>query len=196
MWCASHELMALVFVPPPVQMLVPPDHVSRSPNDTYYVTKDTVLRCHTSAHQGEMLRKGQRAFLVTGEPHAQSSFSIFCWVFDTSANMLGTPSSKLHQPVIPPVMRGCHHASHVAPHALLPPAQFCMLTPPAFPACPAQATCTAVTPSTPPTTLCSTRWRGSGCSAKRWEGGCGVPLGVRGMRGRDEGEGHRSESKE
>ena len=33
------------------QVLVPKDHVSRSPNDTYYVNSETVLRCHTSAHQ-------------------------------------------------------------------------------------------------------------------------------------------------
>lgn len=33
------------------QMLVPADHISRSPNDTYYVSADKVLRCHTSAHQ-------------------------------------------------------------------------------------------------------------------------------------------------
>ena len=45
---------------------MPVDHVSRSPNDTYYVDPDTVLRCHTSAHQAEMLRRGLSAFLVTG----------------------------------------------------------------------------------------------------------------------------------
>ena len=28
-------------------VLVPPDHVSRSPNDTYYVAADQVLRCDT-----------------------------------------------------------------------------------------------------------------------------------------------------
>ena len=32
-------------------VLVPADHVSRGANDTYYVDSDTVLRCHTSAHQ-------------------------------------------------------------------------------------------------------------------------------------------------
>jgi phenylalanyl-tRNA synthetase alpha chain len=48
------------------EVLVPADHVSRSPNDTYYINKETVLRCHTSAHQAETLRKGERAFLVTG----------------------------------------------------------------------------------------------------------------------------------
>jgi phenylalanyl-tRNA synthetase alpha chain len=48
-------------------MLVPADHVSRNPNDTYYVNPSTVLRCHTSAHQAEMLRRGEAAFLVTGD---------------------------------------------------------------------------------------------------------------------------------
>ena len=48
------------------EVLVPADHVSRNPNDTYYIDSETVLRCHTSAHQAETLRKGERAFLVTG----------------------------------------------------------------------------------------------------------------------------------
>ncbi len=48
------------------EVLVPADHVSRSPNDTYYVNTSTVLRCHTSAHQAETLRAGHPAFLVTG----------------------------------------------------------------------------------------------------------------------------------
>ena len=49
------------------EVLVPADHVSRNPNDTYYVDPDTVLRCHTSAHQAELLRQGEKAFLVTGD---------------------------------------------------------------------------------------------------------------------------------
>ena len=49
---------------------MPADHVSRNPNDTYYIDTETVLRCHTSAHQAETLRKGKRAFLVTGMPLA------------------------------------------------------------------------------------------------------------------------------
>ena len=32
-------------------VLVPADHISRSANDTFYVDEQTVLRCHTSAHQ-------------------------------------------------------------------------------------------------------------------------------------------------
>jgi phenylalanyl-tRNA synthetase alpha chain len=55
------------------EVLVPADHVSRSPNDTYYVNTDTVLRCHTSAHQAEMLRSGQSAFLVTGDVYRRDS---------------------------------------------------------------------------------------------------------------------------
>lgn len=55
------------------EVLVPEDHVSRSPNDTYYVNPDTVLRCHTSAHQAEMLRSGHTAFLVTGDVYRRDS---------------------------------------------------------------------------------------------------------------------------
>jgi len=48
------------------EVLVPADHVSRSPNDTYYIDAETVLRCHTSAHQAATLRAGHSAFLITG----------------------------------------------------------------------------------------------------------------------------------
>lgn len=54
-------------------VLVPADHVSRSPNDTYYVDDETVLRCHTSAHQAATLQKGERAFLVTGDVYRRDS---------------------------------------------------------------------------------------------------------------------------
>ncbi|XAR59403.1 Phenylalanine--tRNA ligase [Bertholletia excelsa] len=54
-------------------LLVPEDHVSRSYNDTYYVDSQTVLRCHTSAHQAELLRKGYTHFLVTGDVYRRDS---------------------------------------------------------------------------------------------------------------------------
>ncbi|CAI9090623.1 OLC1v1025437C1 [Oldenlandia corymbosa var. corymbosa] len=54
-------------------VLVPADHVSRSYNDTYYVDSQTVLRCHTSAHQAELLRKGHNYFLVTGDVYRRDS---------------------------------------------------------------------------------------------------------------------------
>lgn len=48
-------------------LLVPEDHVSRSRNDTYYVNKTTVLRCHTSAHQVDAMRKGLTSILISGD---------------------------------------------------------------------------------------------------------------------------------
>jgi phenylalanyl-tRNA synthetase alpha chain len=45
---------------------IPTDHPSRQKTDTYYLNKDTVLRTHTSAHQNELLSKGERQFLVSG----------------------------------------------------------------------------------------------------------------------------------
>jgi len=54
-------------------VLTPPDHVIRSYNDTYYVNADTVLRCHTSAHQAEMLREGHTHFLVTGDVYRRDA---------------------------------------------------------------------------------------------------------------------------
>lgn len=54
-------------------VLVPADHVSRSYNDTYYVDSQTVLRCHTSAHQAELLRQGNTHFLVTGDVYRRDS---------------------------------------------------------------------------------------------------------------------------
>ena len=54
-------------------VLVPPDHVSRGSNDTYYVDETHVLRCHTSAHQLEMLKDGATKFLVTGDVYRRDS---------------------------------------------------------------------------------------------------------------------------
>lgn len=48
-------------------LLVGPDHVSRRPSDTYYVTDDTLLRTHTSAHQSKFISSGVNAFLCSGD---------------------------------------------------------------------------------------------------------------------------------
>lgn len=48
-------------------LLIPPDHPGRQKSDTYYVTADTVLRTHTSAHQSQHLRNGHERFLCTGD---------------------------------------------------------------------------------------------------------------------------------
>ncbi|KAL6561850.1 hypothetical protein OROGR_002857 [Orobanche gracilis] len=54
-------------------VLVPDDHVSRSYNDTYYVDSETVLRCHTSAHQADLLKEGHTHFLVAGDVYRRDS---------------------------------------------------------------------------------------------------------------------------
>lgn len=49
-------------------LLIPPDHVSRSKSDTYYVEHPNLcLRTHTSAHQLELLKEGHKQFLCTGD---------------------------------------------------------------------------------------------------------------------------------
>lgn len=47
--------------------MIPLSHPARSKSDTYYVNESLVLRTHTSAHQNELLSKGYKNFLVTGD---------------------------------------------------------------------------------------------------------------------------------
>lgn len=49
-----------------VKLLIPDDHPTRFPTDTYFFDKDTVLRTHTTAHDFEMLKK-HNAFLIAGD---------------------------------------------------------------------------------------------------------------------------------
>lgn len=49
------------------ELLTPADHPSRSISDTFYRTPELVLRPHTSAHQTQLLRQGDNAFLVAGD---------------------------------------------------------------------------------------------------------------------------------
>lgn len=49
-------------------LLIPRNHPSRSPSDTYYLNKSTLLRTHTSAHQTSVLRRLQgNMFLLTAD---------------------------------------------------------------------------------------------------------------------------------
>lgn len=48
-------------------LLIPHDHPARSKSDTYYLNSDKVLRTQTSAHQVQLLKKGETSFLVTGD---------------------------------------------------------------------------------------------------------------------------------
>eukprot|EP00441_Pelagodinium_beii_P037207 CAMPEP_0197644568 /NCGR_PEP_ID=MMETSP1338-20131121/17498_1 /TAXON_ID=43686 ORGANISM="Pelagodinium beii, Strain RCC1491" /NCGR_SAMPLE_ID=MMETSP1338 /ASSEMBLY_ACC=CAM_ASM_000754 /LENGTH=467 /DNA_ID=CAMNT_0043217987 /DNA_START=60 /DNA_END=1463 /DNA_ORIENTATION=+ len=51
------------------KLRVPPDHISRSPSDTYYVNADMVLRTHTSAHQCKYMAQYPeiKSFLCAGD---------------------------------------------------------------------------------------------------------------------------------
>ena len=49
------------------KLLIEKDHPSRRTSDTYDIDSENVLRTHTSAHQNELLMKGLRKFLVTGD---------------------------------------------------------------------------------------------------------------------------------
>lgn len=48
-------------------MLVPENHGSRKKSDTYYINEKQLLRCHTSAHQVELIEKNIDAFVVVGD---------------------------------------------------------------------------------------------------------------------------------
>jgi len=49
------------------KLLISKDHPARSKSDTYYMSENTVLRTHTSAHQNQLLSLGYKSFLVTGD---------------------------------------------------------------------------------------------------------------------------------
>ena len=77
-------------------LLIPSDHVSRSYNDTYYVNSETVLRCHTSAHQAQMLREGHTHFLVTGDVYRRDAidathYPVFHQVLKKELHRLALP---------------------------------------------------------------------------------------------------------
>ncbi|KAI9143839.1 hypothetical protein BKA69DRAFT_1059288 [Paraphysoderma sedebokerense] len=48
-------------------LLTPPNHPSRSKQDSYYFNSTTLLRPHTSAHQIQMLRNGTTEFLLSAD---------------------------------------------------------------------------------------------------------------------------------
>jgi phenylalanyl-tRNA synthetase alpha chain len=54
-------------------LLIPKDHPSRAPSDTFYSDESTVLRTHTSAHQNQLLKSGKRYFLVTGDVYRRDT---------------------------------------------------------------------------------------------------------------------------
>ena len=69
-------------------VLTPEDHVSRSPNDTYYVNSETVLRCHTSAHQASQIEALLINSVLSGptlKDEADALERSFCQLHDCSS---------------------------------------------------------------------------------------------------------------
>lgn len=57
------------------ELLVGQDHPSRSESDTYFLdgTKERVLRTHMTAHDTELLRKGARRFIISGDVYRRDA---------------------------------------------------------------------------------------------------------------------------
>jgi phenylalanyl-tRNA synthetase alpha chain len=45
-------------------LLVPAEHSSRNPSESFYLNSQYMLRAHTSAHQSDLIRTGLDAFLL------------------------------------------------------------------------------------------------------------------------------------
>lgn len=48
-------------------LLVPPDHQSRTTQDSYYISSDRLLRTHMTSYQTQLLRQGQTSCLFSGD---------------------------------------------------------------------------------------------------------------------------------
>jgi phenylalanyl-tRNA synthetase alpha chain len=48
-------------------LLFPKEHPSRNQTDSYFFNEKECLRTHTTAHQTDLLSKGHRSFLVSGD---------------------------------------------------------------------------------------------------------------------------------
>lgn len=79
-------------------LLIPSDHPGRKDTDTFYTSQNTVLRTHTTAHQSELLRKGVKKFIVTGDVYRRdtidaSHFPIFHQI--EGVNLLGDVTDQI-----------------------------------------------------------------------------------------------------
>lgn len=54
-------------------LLVPPDHVSRSRSDSYYINATHMLRAHTTAHQKDLITSGLNNFLMVGDVYRRDT---------------------------------------------------------------------------------------------------------------------------
>lgn len=54
-------------------LLVPCDHVSRAPSDTYYIDQNSLLRTHMTAHDVPLLQAGYQAFVTCGDVYRRDT---------------------------------------------------------------------------------------------------------------------------
>jgi phenylalanyl-tRNA synthetase alpha chain len=54
-------------------LLVPAEHSSRNPSESFYLNSQYMLRAHTSAHQSDLIRTGLDAFLLFGDVYRRDS---------------------------------------------------------------------------------------------------------------------------
>src|SRR4028119_1450377 len=70
-------------------LFMPADHHARAANDTYYLDNTTVLRTHISAHQHELLERGETKFLVIGEVYLKDTLDKLHYRFSSNRSCEG-----------------------------------------------------------------------------------------------------------
>lgn len=80
------------------ELSFPLDHPGRAITDSYYVSRNMMLRTHTSAHEVEMFRKGETKWLVTADVYRRdeidaSHYPVFhqvegAHIFDANASAM------------------------------------------------------------------------------------------------------------
>ena len=56
-------------------LLIPESHPARAKSDTYYINDTHLLRCHTSAHQHQLLKNGHEQFIVAGDVYRKDEIN-------------------------------------------------------------------------------------------------------------------------
>ncbi|KAJ3411962.1 hypothetical protein HDV05_001440 [Chytridiales sp. JEL 0842] len=82
-------------------LLIPTDHPSRKPTDTYYINSNFMLRTHTSAHQSDILKtKLSDGYLLTADVYRRDEIDTSHYpVFHQMEGILTFPRTNLHDHV-------------------------------------------------------------------------------------------------
>jgi phenylalanyl-tRNA synthetase alpha chain len=79
-------------------LLIPEGHPARSPKDTYYLNKTTLMRPHTSAHQHDLLVAGHTQFLCIGDVYRRDEIDrthFWCFHQCEGVKVLDTTDPKV-----------------------------------------------------------------------------------------------------